>query len=181
MPLGSYYYRETKAKEGYVANNAYYSFELSNDGQLVSVAVRNKQELVTGSISVQKVDAYGNKLPGAVFSLESSTDGNTWTKLADVTSDTSGLAVFSDLATGDILYRVTETKAPPGHSLLAGVIYEGKVSKESPNLSFTACDCAIPMLPFTGSKPNLISIIPLMLCMSIFEALKRKENVNEKI
>ena len=181
LPLGSYYYRETKAKEGYVANNAYYSFELSNDGQLVSVAVRNKQELVTGSISVQKVDAYGNKLPGAVFSLESSTDGNTWSRVSETTSDADGLAVFSDLAPGDTLYRVTETKAPPGHSLLAGVVYEGKLSKDSPDLSFTACDCAIPMLPFTGSTPNLIPIMPLMLCMSIFYALKRKENVNEKV
>ena len=181
LPLGSYYYRETKAKEGYVANNTYYSFELSNDGQLVSAAVRNKQELVTGSISVQKVDAYGNKLPGAVFSLESSTDGNTWSRVSETTSDADGLAVFSDLAPGDTLYRVTETKAPPGHSLLAGVVYEGKLSKDSPDLSFTACDCAIPMLPFTGSTPNLIPIMPLMLCMSIFYALKRKENVNEKV
>ena len=181
LPLGSYYYRETKAKEGYVANNAYYSFELSNDGQLVSVAVRNKQELVTGSISVQKVDAYGNKLPGAVFTLESSTDGSTWSRVSEATSDADGLAVFSDLACGDTLYRVTEIKAPPGHSLLAGVVYEGKLSKDSPDLSFTACDCAIPMLPFTGSTPNLIPLVPLMLCMSFLYALKRKENVNEKV
>ena len=174
LPLGSYYYRETKAKDGYVANDNYYSFKLSNDGQLVSVAVRNKQELVTGSISVQKVDAYGNKLPGAVFTLESSTDGSTWSKVSEATSDTDGLAVFSDLATGDTLYRISETKAPPGHSLLAGVIYEGKLTKDNSNLSFTACDCAIPMLPFTGSFPNLIPFIPLMLCMSIFYALKKE-------
>ena len=65
--------------------------------------------------------------------------------------------------------------------MLAGVVYEGKLSKDSPDLSFTACDCAIPMLPFTGSTPNFIPLIPLMLCMSIFYALKRKENVNEKV
>lgn len=159
LPLGSYYYRETKAKDGYVANNNYYSFKLSNDGQLVSVAVRNKQEVIVGSISVRKVDAYGNVLPGAVFSLESSTDGSTWSKVSDATSDASGLAVFSDLATGDTLYRLTETKAPPGHSLLAGVVYEGKLTKENPDLSFTACDCAIPMLPFTGTESNLMTFI----------------------
>ena len=181
LPLGSYYYRETKAKDGYVVNDNYYSFELSNDGQLVSVAVRNKQEVIVGSISVRKVDAYGNILPGAVFTLESSTDGNTWSRVSEAASDADGLAVFSDLVPGDTLYRVTETKAPPGHSLLAGVVYEGKLSKDNPDLSFTACDCAIPMLPFTGSTPNLIPIMPLMLCMSIFYALKRKENVNEKV
>lgn len=181
LPLGSYYYRETKAKDGYIADDTYYSFDLTYDGQLVSVAVRNKADIVKGSISIKKVDAYGNILPSAVFSLESSTDGNTWTKLAEASSDETGLAVFSDLVAGDTLYRVTETKAPPGHSLRAGVIYEGKLTKDNPNLSFTACDCAIPMLPFTGSTPNLISIMPLMLCMSIFYAMKRKENVNEKI
>lgn len=181
LPLGSYYYRETKAKDGYVANDNYYSFELSNDGQLVSVAVRNKQELVTGSISVQKVDAYGNKLPGAVFTLESSTDGSTWSKVSEAISDASGLAVFSDLAPGDTLYRVTETKAPPGHSLLAGEVYEGKLTKDNPDLSFTACDCTIPMLPFTGITLNLIPFVPLMLCMGFLYIIKRKERLNEKV
>lgn len=181
LPLGSYYYRETKAKDGYVANDNYYSFKLSNDGQLVSVAVRNKQEVIVGSINIKKVDAYGNVLPGAVFTLESSTDGSTWSKVSDTTSDANGLAVFSDLATGDILYRVTETKAPPGHSLLAGVVYEGKLTKDNPDLSFTACDCAIPMLPFTGSTPNFIPFIPLMLCMGYFYFTRRKESLNEKV
>jgi len=181
LPIGSYYCRETKAPDGYTADDSYYAFELTYDGELVSVSVTNKAAPKTGSITVQKIDAYGNKLPGAVFTLESSADGSTWTSLAETTSDTNGLVVFSELASGDTIYRVTETKAPPGHSLLAGVIYEGKLSSDDLDLSFTACDCAIPMLPFTGSTPNLISIMPLMLCMSIFYALKRKENVNEKV
>lgn len=70
LPLGSYYYRETKAKDGYVADDTYYSFELTYNGQIVSVSVKNKMEIVNGSISIKKVDAYGNVLPGAVFTLE---------------------------------------------------------------------------------------------------------------
>lgn len=181
LPLGSYYYRETKAKDGYVANDTYFPLELTYNGQIVSVSVKNKMEIANGSISIKKVDAYGNVLPGAVFTLESSTDGNTWTKLAEAISDETGLAVFSDLACDDTLYRVTETKAPPRHSLLAGVVYEGKLSKDSPDLSFTACDCAIPMLPFTGSTPNLIPFVPLMLCMGFLYIIKRKERLNEKV
>lgn len=181
LPLGSYYYRETKAKDGYIADDRYHSFELTYNGQLVSVSVRNKPEVITGSISILKTDAYGNALPGAVFTLESSTDGGTWSKVSEATSDESGLAVFSELATGDTLYRVTETKAPPGHSLLAGVVYEGKLSKDSPDLSFTVCDCAIPTLPFTGSTPNFIPLVPLMLCMSFLYIIKRKERMNEKV
>ncbi|MBQ9733659.1 MAG: hypothetical protein IJV74_05430, partial [Clostridia bacterium] len=181
LPLGSYYYRETKAKDGYIADDGYYSFDLTYDGQLVSVAVRNKADIVNGSISIKKVDAYGNTLPGAVFSLESSTDGSTWSKVSEATSDETSLAVFSDLVAGDTLYRVTETKAPPGHSLLAGVVYEGKLTKDNPDLSFTACDCAIPMLPFTGSTPNFIPLVPLMLCMSFLYIIKRKETLNEKV
>ena len=181
LPLGSYYYRETKAKAGYIADDTYYPFDLTYNGQLVSVAVKNKADIVNGSISIKKVDAYGNTLPGAAFTLESSTDGSTWTKLAEAISDETGLAVFSDLTCGDTLYRVTETKAPPGHSLLAGVVYEGELGKDNPDLSFTACDCAIPMLPFTGSFPNLIPFITLMLCMSIFYVHIRKEKLNEKV
>ena len=181
LALGSYYYRETKAKDGYIVDDTYYPFDLTYNGQLVSVAVRNKADIVKGSISIKKVDAYGNTLPGAVFSLESSADGSTWTKVSEATSDETGLAVFPDLACGDTLYRVTETKAPPGHSLLAGVVYEGKLSKDSPDLSFTACDCAIPMLPFTGSTPNFIPLIPLMLCMGFLHIFNRKEKLNEKV
>lgn len=181
LPLGSYYYRETKAKDGYVADDTYHPFDLTYNGQIVSVAVRNKADIVNGSISIKKVDAYGNVLPGAVFSLESSADGSTWTKLSEASSDETGFAVFSDLACDDTLYRVTETKAPPGHSLLAGVVYEGKLSKGSPDLSFTACDCAIPMLPFTGSTPKFMPLIPLMLCMGFLYIFNRKEKPNEKV
>ncbi|MBQ7895209.1 MAG: hypothetical protein IJ364_01465, partial [Oscillospiraceae bacterium] len=180
LSLGSYYYRETKAKDGYIPDDSYHAFSLTYDGQLVSVAVKNKADIVNGNISIKKVDAYGNTLSGAVFTLESSTDGSTWSKVSEATSDASGLAAFSDLATGDILYRVTETKAPPGHNLLAGVVYEGKLSKDNPDLSFTACDCAIPMLPFTGSTPNFIPLVPLMLSMGFLYIIKRKERLNEK-
>jgi len=179
---GTYYYRELTAPSGYIQDKDYHQIVISAAGSTVTETLANAaDETVVGSISVRKIDAYGNKLPGAVFSLESSTDGSTWSKVSEATSDADGLAVFSDLVPGDTLYRVTETKAPPGHSLLAGVVYEGKLSKDSPYLSFTACDCAIPMLPFTGSDVNFIPLVPLMLCMSFLYTIKRKEKMNEKV
>lgn len=179
---GTYYYREITAPTGYILDRDYHQIVISTAGSTVTDTLKNTaDEIVLGSISVQKIDAYGNKLPGAVFSLESSADGSTWTSLAEATSDANGLAVFSELAAGDTIYRVTETKAPPGHSLLASVIYEGKLSSDDLDLSFTACDCAITMLPFTGSKANFIPFTPLILGVGIFYAQNRKEKLNEKV
>ena len=49
------------------------------------------------------------------------------------------------------------------------------------DLSFTVCDCAIPALPFTGSRFNFTPFIPLMLCMGFFVAqnLKRRKQHEE--
>lgn len=132
-----------------------------------------------GSITVLKQDAHGNALPGAVFLLERSTDGGTaWERIAEQSSDSGGAAVFSELSISGV-YRVTEIKAPAGHTLQAGMLFEGELGDSgSYDISFISCDCTIMTLPFTGEYGfRYIQFAALMLCMSLFIISKtKKEN-----
>ena len=91
---------------------------------------------------------WGNALPGVTFRLEYSTDGGTTRartykiepdaltdygacKSADLvdgelTTGADGKVIFEGLmADGEILYRLTEVKAPEGFTLLKDPVYEG--------------------------------------------------------
>ena len=199
LPLGSYYYRETKAKDGYVANNNYYSFKLSNDGQLVSVAVRNK--LRQGAIHVTKADSDGAPLAGAEYTLESSTDGgNKWTEVSRFTTNATGKASFTTL-TADMktLYRLTETKAPPGFSLISDTVFMGTLpiavdsdaeledsavingTKYCYSVYVNVTDCPVFRLPDTGSRSDLLLTAAMIICyimalgMAVWTKVKSKE------
>ena len=179
---GVYQYGEIEAPPGYQLDTTLHEVNIDAYNTTFKGALENT--LLSGSIRVKKVDAYGNALPGAVFLLEKSEDnGKSWNNIAEQSADDSGLAVFSDLTVRDTLYRLTETQAPPGHSLQAGSIFEGMLSADRLDLSFTVCDCAIPMLPFTGSETNCAPLILLMLCMSFFtiQILKRRNTLEETL
>lgn len=77
-----------------------------------------------GSITVHKVDVTGSPLAGAELMLETSTDDKTWTEVGRVTTDKTGVAKWSDLKVG-VQYRVTETKAPAGYTLLTEPLFAG--------------------------------------------------------
>lgn len=77
-----------------------------------------------GTITVHKVDVTGSPLAGAELMLETSTDDKTWTEVGRVTTDKTGVAKWSDLKVG-VQYRVTETKAPAGYTLLTEPLFAG--------------------------------------------------------
>lgn len=181
LALGGYSYQESSALPGYVLEDSMHPFTLTENGQVIAVTHQNKKR--TASIQVKKQDAYGEPLADAVFELEASTDGgNSYTVIGTCETGADGLAKFSELQPGDTIYRLTEIQAPPGHSLQAGTIFNGTLPQSGEyDLSFTVCDCAIPALPFTGSRFNFTPFIPLMLCMGFFVAqnLKRRKQHEE--
>lgn len=77
-----------------------------------------------GSITVHKADATSAPLTGAELLLETSADGKTWTEVGKITTDSTGVAKWSDLKVG-VQYRVTETKAPAGYTLLTEPLFAG--------------------------------------------------------
>lgn len=77
-----------------------------------------------GSITVRKVDATSAPLTGAELLLETSADGKTWTEVGKITTDSTGVAKWENLKI-DVQYRVTETKAPAGYTLLTEPLFAG--------------------------------------------------------
>lgn len=216
LPSGTYKYKEFKAPKGFELDETEYTFSVTAQ----ELHVKHSREDVrrTGTLQVTKKDTDGSLLSGAVFLLEFSTDGGkTWKHVVSRSADsevsrggctTEGL-VNGQLMTGEngrvrfeglradglILYRLTETKAPEGHSLIGGTLYSGTLPIESENIYandaevfdnkafvysvfVTAVDDSLYRLPDSGGSG--FAYLPfVMLCMAALFTIiftKRKEN-----
>ena len=216
LPSGTYKYQEFKAPKGFELDETEYTFSVT--AQELHVKHTREDVRRTGTLQVTKKDTDGSLLSGAAFLLEFSTDGGkTWKPVVSRAADsevsrggctTEGL-VNGQLMTGEngrvrfeglradglILYRLTETKAPEGHSLIGGTLYSGTLPIESENIYandaevfdnkafvysvfVTAVDDSLYRLPDSGGLG--FSYLPfVMLCMAALFTIiftKRKEH-----
>ena len=132
-----------------------------------------------GSITVRKVDATGAPLAGAELLLETSTDGQMWTEVGRVTTDSTGVAKWENLKTG-VQYRVMETKAPAGYTLLTEPLFTGTLDSSNRDVTITACNNAGFVLPFTGGTgfTTYFLFAALMLCMGVYFC--KKSNIKKE-
>ena len=147
LRLGKYFYQEISTVDGYVLDETKYDFSLTTAN--LNIKVTRENVVAKGSITVRKVDATGAPLTGAELLLETSTDGKTWTEVGRVTTDKTGIAKWSDLKIG-VKYRVTETQAPAGYTLLTEPLFTGTLDSSNRDVTITACNNAGFVLPFTG-------------------------------
>ena len=147
LRLGKYVYQEISTVDGYVLDETKYDFSLTTAN--LSIKVTRENAPAKGSITVRKVDATGSPLTGAELLLETSADGKTWTEVGKVISDKTGSAKWENLKTG-VQYRVTETKAPAGYTLLTEPLFTGTLDNNNRDITITACNNAGFVLPFTG-------------------------------
>ncbi|MEU7581140.1 SpaA isopeptide-forming pilin-related protein [Streptomyces sp. NPDC041068] len=131
VPLGTYYWRETKAPNGYdLPDPAVFGpLELTeaNADKGVSVTATNKKKpvVVKGDVTVVKKDKdTGAPLPGAVFQLWHETNGVDGLQQDGADPDTATGAPCTTTATGVCrknvetgTYYWVETKAPNGYDL----------------------------------------------------------------
>ncbi len=132
-----------------------------------------------GSITVRKIDATGSPFAGAELLLGTSADGKTWTEVGRGTTDKTGIAKWSDLKTGE-QYRVTETKAPAGYTLLTEPLFTGTLDSSNRDITITACNNAGFVLPFTGGTgfTTYILLAALMLCVGVYFC--KKSNIKKE-
>lgn len=112
-------YSVIEASANMVVDNASYkvSYSKEDDAQKAYKCIVTNTRLNT--ITINKVDGNDQPLDGAKFSLEKKDSSNNWKVISTETSK-NGTLKFSDLEDGQ--YRITETKSPAGHSLLANSI-----------------------------------------------------------
>ena len=167
LAQGKYSYQEISAPSGYVVDNTKYQITITSAA--LNITHKRTNALAKGSISVCKVDATGSPLAGAELLLETSADGKTWTEVGRITTDSTGVAKWENLKTG-VQYRVTETKAPAGYTLLTEPLFTGTLDSNNRDITITACNNAGFALPFTGGTgfTTYFLFAALMLCMGVY-------------
>ena len=177
LRLGKYFYQEISTVDGYVLDETRYDFSLTTAN--LNIKVTRENAPAKGSITVRKVDATGAPLAGAELLLETSADGKTWTEVGRITTDSTGVAKWENLKTG-VQYRVTETKAPAGYTLLTEPLFAGVLDSSNRDVTITACNNAGFALPFTGGTgfTTYFLFAALMLCMGVYFC--KKSNIKKE-
>ena len=177
LPQGKYSYQEISAPSGYVVDNTKYQIAIT--ATVLNITHKRTNALAKGSITVRKVDVTGSPLAGAELLLETSTDGKTWTEVGRVTTDNTGISKWSDLKVG-AQYRITETRAPAGYTLLTEPLFTGTPDSNNRDITITACNNAGFVLPFTGGTGFTAYFLfaALMLCMGVYFC--KKSNIKKE-
>ncbi|MCM1494402.1 MAG: SpaA isopeptide-forming pilin-related protein [Bacteroides sp.] len=121
LEAGTYYVKELKSPEGYTVNNRVITAVIADNGSGMETsydgATKTEEEVedkaAVGTLRITKVDSdTGNSLSGATFGLYA--DKLCSDRIAFTDTDTSGVAVFSNLELGRTYYY-REDKAPNGY------------------------------------------------------------------
>lgn len=163
-------------------------------GKTAEVSFLNK--LRTGKITIRKVNTKDEPLAGATFLLEGSEDGSLWYPVipgsdgvctlgepseenlaaASKTSGEDGLLTWENLSI-TLQYRITETKAPEGYTLLKEAAFEGTLPADT--LELRVVNGEAFTLPKTGStgfvRIPMATVFCLMLCAANLWLLRKKE------
>ena len=151
-------------------------------GKTAEVSFLNK--LRTGKISIRKVDTKDEPLAGATFLLEGSVDGNLWYPVlpgsngicilgerseenltaASKTSGEDGLLTWENLPI-TLQYRITETKAPEGYTLLKEAAFAGTLPTDT--LELRVVNGEAFALPKTGATSLTVLPFAVICCFSI--------------
>ena len=165
-------------------------------GKTAEVSFLNK--LRTGKITIRKVDTKDEPLAGATFLLEGSEDGSLWYPVipgssgvcvlgkpseenlaaASKTSGEDGLLTWENLPI-TFQYRITETNAPDGYTLLKDYAFAGTLPADSTEMELRVVNGEAFALPKTGStgfvRIPMATVFCLMLCAANLWLLRKKE------
>ena len=176
LPYGTYTYSEFEAPEGFELDDTAYDFSILQNGKEIVFEMENQPK--EGSITVYKTDEAGRLLPGVVFLLEYSSDGETWAPVqyrdhdaavyaggctseglddGKLATGEDGVAAYTglciDTQLGEVYYRITELETKSGYSLLPGYAFEGTLSEDSEiDVPITVVNQPEFTMPATGGK-----------------------------
>lgn len=132
------------------------------------------------------MDSKDEPLAGATFLLEGSEDGSLWYPVipgsngvcvlgepseenlaaASKTSGEDGLLIWEALPTA-LQYRITETKAPEGYTLLKDYAFVGTLPADNTEMELRVVNGEAFALPKTGLTSLTVLPLAAMFCFSI--------------
>lgn len=143
LPYGKYQLTEISAPVGYIKSDEVIEFDVTEDGQMVAIELKNQK--ILADLEIIKVSAQDDslRLQGAEFSIF-----NANMELIDtITTNENGIAALNNLPYGTYFYQ--ETKAPNGY-ILNNTVYEFKVEEPS-TITIT-----VENNPFLAPLPDII-------------------------
>lgn len=146
LRYGQYTVAEYKAPEGYVLDETPYAFEVTEDGQVITVDMSNTK--ISGKLVISKVDADTEKLlPDAGFRIYAA-DGKTVIK--EGRTDKKGVCEF-ELEFGKYFYQ--EFDAPDGYEI-DDTMYEFSITEDGKIVSVVMTNKKKPETPKEDPKPT---------------------------
>lgn len=177
-------YKAEEWRVSFVSSATYTTLE-GKSGWLVSLDVGNNGliEAVNDypvSIKLLKQNSKGENLKGATFMLEVSSDGGkTFTVADSKTTSDDGTVIFEDLDRF-AYYRITETKAPDGYSLMKDPIFQGEIIIDT--LTLIVNDSHTITLPQTGGNGtflvSLATVISIICSLWLLIKAKKDKKIN---
>ena len=127
IPYGEYVVHEISSPEGYVLDTASYPVNITSNGQVVNVEIKNT--LIRGTIQGLKKDGDGNVLAGATIGLfaGNETELTEANAIATTVSAANGTFSFTDLPYGK--YKLKELAAPEGY-VLSNAVYTAAITTQ---------------------------------------------------
>ncbi|PGM76352.1 hypothetical protein CN957_23545 [Bacillus cereus] len=134
LPYGSYHFKETKAKTGYVINKQKFDFDIKTNGQTLKFDVTNK--LIKGSIEITKVNEENQPLQGVEFTVYDQNNK----KIKTVVTDKDGKAKVDNLIFGKYYFK--ETKTIEGY-VINNQKFDFSIEENAKTLPFTVTNKVI--------------------------------------
>lgn len=178
LHCGGYFMHEQTAPEGFLLDEGYYFFEISTDGEVVTVeneaGVGFINKPITSKLLITKTDvANGDLLPNAGFRIKDA-DGNV---VVEGYTDKNGIAEFT-LRYGKYTYE--EFDAPEGY-IIDTTPHEFEVTKDGEIIKAEMTNKKLPDNPKTGDDVNIgtwvaVGVIALLSAGAVaFVTFKKKK------
>ncbi|WP_176786174.1 SpaA isopeptide-forming pilin-related protein [Desulfosporosinus hippei] len=148
VPTGQYVIKETKPPEGYALNTESIDVSITGTTTRSFTVINQREEALPGSIEITKTDDQGNLLKDAEFTLYDAGG----TALQVIVTDANGRALFEKLPPG--VYKVSETRVPPGFSAATGSTEVSLSSGQTLKLTIKNQKIDAPIVPEVPTLPE---------------------------